>query len=248
MKKIISYFLPFTLIAKSGYDIAFLLNERKVPDDLSNKAEMILTNSKGKSRNLIMITSSAYGNKKQLIWFIEPKEDRGISFLKIEHEHKNNEMRMWLPAFKKVRRISVKKKGDAFMGSDLSYEDLTNRRLDYNRYLRLEDDVILDKQCYVIEITPKSKDKSYYSKHISWIDKLNNTVIKENSYNHSNEHEKEKYFTYVKKDEYLLLEKVVVNNLIKKHRTKMIFSEIKVNMGLDDDYFHEKRLRHLPAD
>ena len=30
--------------------------------------------------------------------------------LKVEHENGEDEMRMWLPAFKRVRRISVKKK------------------------------------------------------------------------------------------------------------------------------------------
>ena len=48
------------------------------------------------------------------------RDDRGVAFLKIEHDNKDDEMQMWLPAFKKVRRISAKKKGDAFMGSDLS--------------------------------------------------------------------------------------------------------------------------------
>ena len=51
-------------------------------------------------------------NAKQIIWFLEPKDDRGVAFLKIEHNKKDDEMRMWLPAFKKVRRISAKKKGD----------------------------------------------------------------------------------------------------------------------------------------
>ena len=70
---------------------------------------------------------------------MEPKDDRGIAFLKIEHDDKDAEMRMWLPAFKRVRRISAKKRGDSFMGSDLSYEDLSSRELEKNDYKRLDD-------------------------------------------------------------------------------------------------------------
>ena len=57
-----------------------------------------------------MVIKSVDKNKKQIIWFLEPRDIRGISFLKINHQDKNDEMRMWLPAFKKVRRISAKKK------------------------------------------------------------------------------------------------------------------------------------------
>ena len=32
---------------------------------------------------------------------LEPRDDRGVSFLKVEHENGEDEMRMWLPAFKK---------------------------------------------------------------------------------------------------------------------------------------------------
>ena len=55
-------------------------------------------------------------------------------FLKIEHENKDDEMKIYLPGFKKVRRISSKKKTDSFMGSDLSYEDMSNRNIN-EKYL-----------------------------------------------------------------------------------------------------------------
>jgi hypothetical protein len=102
-----------------------MVDEKPTPEDMSNKTNMILTNSKGKSRTNTMASKSMDGNKKQIIWFLEPKDDKGVAFLKIEHDDKDDEMRMWLPAFKKVRRISAKKKGDSFMGSDLSYEDMS---------------------------------------------------------------------------------------------------------------------------
>ena len=42
-------------------------------------------------------------------------------------------MHIWLPAFKKIKRISSKKRSDSFMGSDISYEDMSTRKNDdYN--------------------------------------------------------------------------------------------------------------------
>ena len=67
-----------------------------------------------------------------MICFLEPKDDYGIAFLKIEYDEKDEFMNMWLPGFERFRRISSQKKTDSFMGSDLSFEDLTNR--DINEY------------------------------------------------------------------------------------------------------------------
>jgi len=124
------------VFGQSGLEIARMVDNRKTPKDLSNVAKMILTNSKGKTRINKMASRSMDGNKKQIIWFLEPKDDKGVAFLKIEHNNKDDEMRMWLPAFNKVRRISSKKKGDSFMGSDLSYEDMSNRNIDEYTYSR----------------------------------------------------------------------------------------------------------------
>ena len=101
----------------------------------------------------MMMSKSMDGNKKQIIWFMAPKDDRGVAFLKIELDIKDDEMRMWLPAFKKVRRISSKRKGYAFMGCDMSYEDLTNRDIADYDYNRLDDKTINGTLCYVLELS-----------------------------------------------------------------------------------------------
>ena len=100
MKWFLSFLTPFFLFSQSGVEIATLLDQKLAPKDLSNKAKMILTNSKGKSRISEMVSKSLNRNEKQMIWFLEPRDDRGVSFLKVEHENGEDEMRMWLPAFK----------------------------------------------------------------------------------------------------------------------------------------------------
>ena len=186
MKNIIPMLFPILVFSQSGRDIAEMIKNRPAPDDLFNRTVMILTNSKGKTRTHEMISKSKDGGEKQIIWFMEPKDDRGIAFLKIEHENRDNEMRMWLPAFKKVRRISSKKKGDSFMGSDLSYEDLSNRELNDHNYKRLDDETWLGRDCYVLQIIPKKELKSSYTRHVSWIDKNEMTNLKEQSFDKRN--------------------------------------------------------------
>ena len=248
MKNIILMLFPVLVFSQSGRDIAEMIENRPAPDDLINQTAMILTNSKGKTRTYKMISKSKNGSEKQIIWFLEPKDDRGIAFLKIEHENRDDEMRMWLPAFKKVRRISSKKKSDSFMGSDLSFEDLSNRRLNSNDYKRLEDAKWLGRDCYVLETIPKKESKSNYVKHVSWIDKNHMNILKEQSFNKKNKLEKEKHFSYETRGKYQLIKKVRVDNLPKKQATEITFSDMVINSGISDKLFNDISLRRLPLE
>ena len=248
MKNILLMFFPILVFSQSGRDIAEMIENRPAPDDLINKTVMILTNSKGKTRTHKMISKSKNGSEKQIIWFMEPKDDRGIAFLKIEHKNRDDEMRMWLPAFKKVRRISSKKKSDSFMGSDLSFEDLSNSRLNSNDYKRLEDAKWLGRDCYVLETVPKKESKSNYVRHVSWIDKNHINILKEQSFNKKNKLEKEKHFSYETRGKYQLIKKVSVENLLEKHATEITFSDIVINSGISDKLFNDISLRRLPLE
>ena len=248
MKKFIFGIISISFaLSQTGLEIAKMVDEKPSPKDMSNKTTMVLTNSKGKTRTNAMVSKSMDGNKKQIIWFVEPKDDKGVAFLKIEHDDKDDEMRMWLPAFKKVRRISAKKKGDSFMGSDLSYEDLSSRDLDENEYKRLGDEEVDEVDCYVLEISPKKEVKSSYSKHISWIAKEGLYGVKENSFDKRGELKKRKVFNFQKLKDYHVIERVFVEDIQKYHTTEVTFSEVKVDSGIDKKLFQEKNLKRIPV-
>ena len=247
MKRIITIsVLASLLMGQSGIEIAKMVDEKLSPKDMSNKTKMVLTNSKGKTRANTMISKTMDGNKKQIIWFLEPKDDKGVAFLKIEYDDKDDEMRMWLPAFKKIRRISSKKKGDSFMGSDLSYEDMSSRDLKDNDHNRLDDEIINGKDCFVLEVQPKKEAKSSYSKHISWIEKSSLMAIKENSYDKRGQLKKKKEFSHKLLKGYYLMDRVFVEDVQKKHTTEVSFEDIKVDMGIKENLFQEKNLKRMP--
>ena len=241
------FILATFVFGQTGSEIARMVDQKPTPKDMSNKTNMILTNSKGKSRTNTMASKSMDGNKKQIIWFLEPKDDKGVAFLKIEHDDKDDEMRMWLPAFKKVRRISSKKKGDSFMGSDLSYEDMSNRNMSENEYVRLDDETVNEIECYVLEITPKKEARSTYSKHISWIAKDGLYGVQEKSFDKRGELKKRKEFTFQKMKIYYVIERIFVLDVQKQHSTEVTFSNILVDSDIDEKLFQEKNLKRLPV-
>ncbi|MBN4081384.1 outer membrane lipoprotein-sorting protein [Caldithrix abyssi] len=247
MKCLITILLLITTaFSQTGLKIAWQMDHKKAPADMISRISMVLTNAKGKTRSNTMFSKSMDGGKKQIIWFLSPADDKGVAFLKIEHDDKDDEMRMWLPAFKKVRRISSKRKGDAFMGSDLSYEDMTSRDLSENEYNRLKDETIEGVDCYVLEVLPKSEAKSSYSKHILWIQKSRLVLVKEESFDKNGQLKKEKYFIFNQLKGYDVMAEIFVKDVQKNHTTSVKFEEIRLDTGIDQNLFQEKNLKRLP--
>ena len=247
IKKIININILITsfIFSNPGLEIAKQIENRPQPKDMKSILEMNLINKKGKQRKSSLKSFIKDGGKKQIAWFLSPADDKGIGFLKIEHDKKDDEMRIYLPAFKKVRRISSKKKSDSFMGSDLSYEDLSNRNINDNTYNLLGNEVIDDQDYHILEIKPKKNTNSEYSKHISWINKSNILPFKEDSYDKSNKLLKQKYFHFTKINDYYVIDTMKVFNVQKNHNTVLTFKDIKINSNINDNIFQEKNLKRL---
>jgi len=234
----------------TGLELANAMKDRPKPIDTQSESSMILTNKKGKKKSLKLINKSKDDSKKQMIWFLEPKDDYGISFLKIEEENGDDYMNMWLPGFNKFRRISSQKKSDSFMGSDLSFEDMTNRELDEYFYKILELDTPCNFKetkisCYLLESIPKDKN-SEYSKHITWVEKENYLSLKEESYDTDDLLLKTKEIKYSLINDFYIMDKLYVENTQKNHSTLLSINNIKINLGFHDDIFHTKTIKRLP--
>ena len=153
--KLISISILFqSLFALTGIELAQIVDDRESPIDMKSNMSMFLTNKNGKTRTSSIRSYSKDGNNKQILWFLAPADDKGVAYLKIEHEDKNDDMKLWLPNFKKVRRISSRKKSESFMGSDMSYEDMTSRNMDEYTYSISGEDIINNVDCYILESIP----------------------------------------------------------------------------------------------
>ena len=130
MRKISVLLLVGSIFALTGDDLAQQMDRRKKPEDSKVDLLMTLINKNGNTRSSSLRSIIKDDGAKQIIWFLSPADDKGIAFMKIEHDDRDDEMRIWLPAFKRVRRISAKKSSESFMGSDMSYEDMSSRKLD----------------------------------------------------------------------------------------------------------------------
>ncbi len=224
----------------------------KVVDSSSDSTFKLINNSgQERIRDTVGQTKLIKGTKDnmRLVTFLSPSDVKGTKTLMIEHTGKDDDIWIYLPALKKVRRLVSNNKKDSFVGTDFSYGDVIGHKPENWNYKILKEEKIEDKNCWVIESTPKNeetKENSGYSKQISWIDKESFVSIKGESYDTSGELLKKFKAKDIKKvDEknskwqpmYLEAENVQSN-----HKTIIEFKNYKVNVGVSDDLFTTRSL------
>ena len=246
MRKISLLILASWVFALTGDELAQQMDIQKKPADSKVDLLMTLINKKGKTRSSSLHSIIKDDGEKQIIWFLSPANDKGVAFLKIEHDERDDEMRIWLPAFKKVRRISAKKRSDSFMGSDMSYEDLSFRQLDEFTSTLIGQEIYESISCHLLESIPKKNIRSEYSRHITWVDSTLFIPLKEESYDKSGQLLKEKKFSYTKIKDFQILTEVHVTNMQKNHSTHLKFENIELDTGVQDALFHERHLKRMP--
>lgn len=233
------------LFGLTGYELIQKMETRLKPIDSKTDFTMTLTNKKGKTRSCTLRSISKNDGARQIIWFLSPADDKGVALLKIEHKNKLDEMHIWLPAFKRVRRIAPSKRSNSFMGSDLSYEDLSSRKIDEFNYTIIDENKN-DNPTYLLEIIPKKHLETEYSRHLTWIDSTLLIPIKEKSFDKENKLLKEKYFKYSLISDYQILKEVQVKNIQTNHSTSLVFSNIILNNDIKNNFFNEKNLKYIP--
>jgi len=214
-------------------------------NDQSSVLTMTLTNKSGQTRvRKIQQYTKQIGNvEKSIMFFLSPADVKNTSFMNWSYDNdKSDDQWIYLPALKKVKRISSDSKSDYFMGSDFTYDDLGDRKLDADVHKLLREETIDGKVCYVVESV--SKDEDYmYSKTITWIRKDNFVGMKKEFYDEDGELLKILTLKKVEKiSGFWIRMHSEMKNVQKNHKTSMVLSNIKINTGVSASKFSERMM------
>lgn len=122
---------------------------------------------------------------KGLTIFDEPRDVKGTAFLNFTHRTGPDDQWLYLPALKRVKRISSKNKSGPFMGSEFAYEDISSDEVEKYTYKYLRDEVYEGMDCFVFERYPTDKN-SGYTRQVVWMDKSEYRPQKINFYDRKN--------------------------------------------------------------
>ena len=183
---------------------------------------------------------------KVLLIFDNPRDVKGTAFLTHSHRNKPNDQWLYLPALKRVKRISSSKQSGSFMGSEFSYNDLNNPEIDKYKYTWIEDKACGNLVCTVTEWVPVEKD-SGYSRQLVWHDKDELRIWKIEYFDRRNSHIKtliyEDYNEHL--GEYWRANKLLMKNHLTGKSTDLIWSNFKFRTNLNENDFSEAGLRRV---
>jgi predicted RND superfamily exporter protein len=137
--------------------------------------EMVLRNAAGReSRRTLTVTTLEIADEnvgdKSLVLFGHPKDIKGTALLSHAKILDPDDQWLFLPALKRVKRISSANKSGPFVGSEFAFEDFTALELNKYDYTWLREEEYEGMRVDVIERTPRYAN-SGYTRQLSWIDR-----------------------------------------------------------------------------
>lgn len=177
--------------------------------------------------------------------FHEPAEVRGEGILFLEREGDQNDVQMYLPAYKKIRRVESQAQSGSFMGSEFSYADIATPHLDDFKYELVKDEAAH----YVVQSVPATdavKERTGYAKTVQWIRKDNYMAEKGEYYDKEGALWKKSQASEIREVDTAkhkwMAHAVRIENAKNGKYTTLQFSAVKVNQGIADSTFSQQNL------
>ena len=225
-------------------------------DNQVSDMEMILIDKKGKERirKIHAFSKDKGEDTLKLMFFQHPADVKDTAFLTFDYDDpdKDDDQWLYLPALKKTKRIASTDKSGSFMGSDLTYSDMTSRNLedyDYTFYEKAKEKEVKGVKTWVIWSVPRSKDvieETGYEKSLIFVRQDNFFVIRALHWVRDGGYKK--YMDIKKLD---LIDGIWVAtemHVTKKkgkntvHKTILSFRNVKFNQSLEFDMFTVRRM------
>ncbi len=205
------------------------------PKDQFYKSKVTLIDKNGREsyREALMYQKGAH---KRLVKFTEPADIRGIGFLSLPDDVNY----VYLPAFKKSRRIASHIKNQNFAGTDFTYEDM--EALTYSEKWKPE---LLrkDESHYVLNLTPREGRESEYSRLVMYVRVDNFYPEKIEYYDKAGNLYKVLTRRRIEKvGNYWVAFETEMKDVKKEHTTRMVLEDVKFDTNLSDDIFTLRNL------
>lgn len=240
----------------TGQDIVAQCDNKYPGENQKSQLSITLTDKSGNERKTIYyrLWKDMKGEEeifdKMLLFTMYPPDAKGAGFMRwayIPEANKNAEQWIYLPVLRKIRRVSVRDLADSFLGSDLTYGDISYRDVnaDEHQLIRIDKDQS-GQEYFVVASTPKENDYQY-SKRISWFSKtadVNECVkVRVDYYDRKDVFLKRQLLKWQKVENAWVWDKVFVQNVQTFHKSFFEVEKVKINTGISDEWFTERKLR-----
>lgn len=215
--------------------------------DVSSKLRMVLTNKQGaqSERALSIKTLEVPGDgDKSLTVFHEPKDVSGTAFLSFSHALEPDQQWLYLPALKRVKRISSSNKSGPFLGSELAFEDIASFEVEKFAYELLREETWNNEPYFVVKFVPQYEHSGYKYEEV-WIHKNEYRIDKTVYYDRKGDLLKTFTVTGFKKylGQYWRGDLFNMENHQNGKSTQIYWSDYQFKTGLKDGDFNQNTLK-----
>ncbi|WP_166836550.1 outer membrane lipoprotein-sorting protein [Rheinheimera pleomorphica] len=262
--RIYAIFAALLLVSSSGYSTENSgLSAEEIGLNIAVKAKqqdrgwgdsqadmtMILRNKNGQESQRLIRTSNLEvqnDGDKSLVIFDEPRDVQGTAFLNHAHPLGPDDQWLYLPALKRVKRISSQNTSGPFMGSEFAYEDMSSFEVEKYSYKYLRDETLNGHDCTVSEYYPVDKF-SGYTRQVVWLDKTMYQPVKIEFYDRRNSLLK----TLIAKDyqqhqgKYWRPAYMKMTNNTNGKSTVLLVKNYRFGTGLTEQDFNQTALRRV---
>jgi len=240
----------------TGEDIVSQCDNKYPGENQKSQLGITLTDKSGNERKTVYLrlwkdTKGEEGVFDKMVLFtMYPPDAKGAGFMRwayLPETKKNTEQWIYLPVLRKIRRVSVRDLADSFLGSDLTYGDISYRAVDADEHKLIRVDKDKNGQEYFVVVSTPEEDDYQYSKRISWFSRTSNpddcVKVRVDYYDQKEVFLKRQLLKWQKIDDAWVWDKVHVQNVQTFHKSFFEVDKVKINAGVGDEWFSERKLR-----
>lgn len=205
-----------------------------------------------RTRSVQVRTMEFDGGTRQLILFEKPADLRNAGFLSIDYSDgaKADDQWLFLPSLGRTTRIASADKSGSFMGTDLTYSDMTRKDPGAYTYEMIAQSVMVDgEDCWHIKATPRTAKESaetgYHHSEL-WVSKEKLLAVRLKAYVSEGKRIKFTQLSDLRQiDGVWMAHKVVVRTMRGKEVqsvSTLVTSDMVLNAAVQDSDFTEQRL------
>ena len=170
---------------------------------------------------------------------VAPEYLRGMTILTIEGTRRGHDSFVYMPTLGKVRRVSTAQRGDSFLGSDVTYEDLERRHPEDFRPETIRSAEVDGEAAWHIGARP-TYEANYERIHFL-IAKADHAILEVHYFKWKQDQPfrsvKARRATILSGENHAIPTHILVENFISKTTTEVIFTNVVVHADLDDRTF-----------
>jgi outer membrane lipoprotein-sorting protein len=217
---------------------------KKIDDNMVFKTAFVEADMNITIKNRLItkrFISYAEGNEKSFIEFLSPARDKGTRILKIEEI-----VKIYYPSAERILRLSGHMLRQSMMGSDFSYEDMTERskklREEYQGEVTSVEE-LNGRVCYVLKLVSKKSRQTYFTRKI-WVDRERYLGLREELYAKSGKLIKVMTVDDIRTydNRFYPFKVTLVDKLREKSQTEMVIRKIDFDVPIPAGTFTERNL------